>query len=98
MTDFVRTDDAHFDALSDWNYELRYHQWKDLRVHCIDEGPSDAPVMLLLHGMPTWAYLYRTMIPSIGLVPLLAAASSACATWFPRSRPASNRTSRARLP
>jgi haloalkane dehalogenase len=29
----------------------------------VDEGPRDAPVMLLLHGMPTWSYLYRTMIP-----------------------------------
>ena len=66
MTDFVRTDDAHFDALTDWPYEPKYHQWKDLRVHyvdvrpsgapVVDEGPCDAPVMLLMHGMPTWAY------------------------------------------
>ena len=75
MTDFVRTDDAHFDALTDWPYEPNYHQWKDLRVHyvdvrpsgaaAVDEGPADGPVMLLMHGMPTWAYLYRDIIPPL---------------------------------
>ena len=34
-------------------------------MHYIDEGPPDAPVMLLLHGMPTWSYLYRSMIPDL---------------------------------
>jgi haloalkane dehalogenase len=37
--------------------------WAHLRMRYVDEGPRDAPVMLLLHGMPTWSYLYRTMIP-----------------------------------
>jgi haloalkane dehalogenase len=37
-------------------------------MHYVDEGPADAPVALMLHGMPTWSYLYRSMIP-----PMLAA-------------------------
>jgi len=65
MTDFVRSADRHFDELTDWSLEPRYHVWKDLRVHYIDEGPKDGPVMLLLHGMPTWAYLYRDIIPPL---------------------------------
>ncbi len=63
MTDFLRTPDANFDGLTDFGFEPRYHQWQDLRVHYLDEGPADGPVMLLVHGMPTWSYLYRHMIP-----------------------------------
>lgn len=33
-------------------------------MHYVDAGPANGPVMLLLHGMPTWSYLYRTMIPA----------------------------------
>lgn len=34
-------------------------------MHYLDEGPRDGPVMLLLHGMPTWSYLYRDIIPPL---------------------------------
>ena len=34
-----------------------------LRMHYVDEGPADGPVVLLLHGQPTWSYLYRKVIP-----------------------------------
>jgi haloalkane dehalogenase len=65
MTDFIRTPDENFDALADFSYAPQYHVWEDLRLHYIDEGPREGPVMLLLHGMPTWSYLYRKMIPSL---------------------------------
>ena len=65
MTDFLRTPDDNFSELADFPYQPRYRNWKDLRLHYVDEGPRDAPVMLLLHGMPTWSYLYRDMIPRL---------------------------------
>ena len=68
MTEFVRTAEENFSALSNFDFEPHYHTWQDLRMHYLDEGPKDGPVMLLLHGMPTWSYLYRDVIP-----PLVAA-------------------------
>lgn len=63
MTDATRTPESNFADLKDFAYTPNYHQWHDLRMHYIDEGPKDGPVMLLMHGMPTWSYLYRHMIP-----------------------------------
>ena len=65
MTEFVSTADENFLGLSDFPYGPNFHQWQDLRMHFVDEGPKDGPVMLLLHGMPTWAFLYRDMIPNL---------------------------------
>jgi haloalkane dehalogenase len=36
-----------------------------LRMHYVDEGPRDGKVVVVLHGEPTWSYLYRKMIPSL---------------------------------
>ena len=63
MTEFIRTPDSAFEKLQDFPFQPNYHSWHDLRVHYLDEGPKDGPVMLLIHGMPTWSYLYRHMIP-----------------------------------
>ncbi len=65
MTEFARTPDINFEDLDDFQYEAHFHQWQDMRVHYLDEGPRDGPVMLLCHGMPTWSYLYRHMIPAL---------------------------------
>lgn len=66
----LRTPDDRFSELPDWPYEPRYAEISDgdggtLRVHYVDEGPADAAPVLLLHGEPSWAYLYRHMIPSL---------------------------------
>ncbi|MFZ9483911.1 MAG: alpha/beta fold hydrolase [Ilumatobacteraceae bacterium] len=62
---FLRTPDANFEGLTDFPFEPHYLDVDGLRMHYIDEGPKDAPVALLVHGMPTWSYLYRRMIPAL---------------------------------
>ena len=63
VTDFLRTPDEFFNDLPDFAYTPHYTQVGGLRVAHIDEGPRDAPVVLLMHGEPTWSFLYRKMIP-----------------------------------
>ena len=65
MTEFVRTAEENFANLPGFSFQPNYHRWQDLRMHYLDEGPRDAPVMLLLHGMPTWSFLYRNVIPGL---------------------------------
>jgi haloalkane dehalogenase len=60
----LRTDDARFAALPDFPYPPHYLQIDGLRMHYVDAGPRDAQITALcLHGQPSWAYLYRKMIP-----------------------------------
>ncbi|MCW5758985.1 MAG: haloalkane dehalogenase [Phenylobacterium sp.] len=66
----LRTPDARFDGLVDWPYAPRYAQVTDadgttLRLHYVDEGPRDGAVVLLMHGEPSWAYLYRHIIQGL---------------------------------
>ena len=63
VTDFLRTPDEFFNDLPDFSYTPHYTMVGGLRVAHIDEGPRDAPVVLLMHGEPTWSFLYRKMIP-----------------------------------
>lgn len=78
----LRTAEARFALLADFPYAPRYLSVEDarhgrLRMALIDEGPRDAPVALLLHGEPSWSYLYRKIIP-----PLTAAGFRAVAPDF----------------
>ena len=64
----LRTPDERFANLPGYPYEPHYTDIADgdggtLRIHHIDEGPSDGPIVLCMHGQPTWSYLYRKMIP-----------------------------------
>ena len=68
--DALRTPEERFADLPGWPYEPRYVEVDDgeggrLRVHHVDEGPAGAPVVLLMHGEPTWSYLYRHVIPPL---------------------------------
>jgi haloalkane dehalogenase len=65
--DILRTPDERFNNLPDYNFDPHYAEFNSqrssLRVHYVDEGPRDAAPALLLHGEPSWCYLYRKMIP-----------------------------------
>lgn len=63
---FVRTPDTQFVGLPDYPFTPHYIQVEgDLRLHYVDEGPADGPPILLLHGEPSWSFLYRKMIPPL---------------------------------
>ena len=59
----LRTPDERFAGLADFPWEPRYTDIGELRMAHIEEGDG-APV-LMLHGEPTWSYLYRKMIPGV---------------------------------
>jgi haloalkane dehalogenase len=61
----LRTPDERFAGLPGYPFSPNYVKLGELRMHFVDEGPRDAPVMLLLHGEPSWSYLYRKMIPPL---------------------------------
>jgi len=65
MADVLRTPDERFDALPGYPFSPNYVDIDAMRLHYLDEGPSDGTVVLLLHGEPSWSYLYRHMIPPI---------------------------------
>ena len=82
----VRTPDDRFDGLPEWPFAPRYLTLAEppsvagpLRIHVVDEGPRDArETVLMLHGEPSWSYLYRRMIP-----PLAEAGHRAVSFDFP---------------
>ncbi|MCH2185302.1 haloalkane dehalogenase [Myxococcota bacterium] len=64
----LRTPDQCFENLPDYPFQPHYTEVDDgdggtLRIHHLDEGPSDGPTVLCMHGQPSWSYLYRHMVP-----------------------------------
>lgn len=68
--DVLRTPDSRFDNLAGYPFGPHYldvaaSSGQSLRMHYVDEGQRDGSPVILLHGEPTWSYLYRTMIPPL---------------------------------
>jgi haloalkane dehalogenase len=61
--DAYRTPEERFEGLPGYDFEPRYVEQNGLRLHYLDEG--EGPPVLLLHGEPTWSYLYRKVIPEL---------------------------------
>ena len=66
----LRTPDARFANLPDWPFPAQYEvidsgEGENLRIAFVDEGPQGAAPILLMHGEPSWSYLYRKIIPPL---------------------------------
>lgn len=63
MTKVHRTPDARFTDIPDYPFAPHYHELSGgLRLHYLDEGPHDRTPVLMMHGEPSWSFLYRKMI------------------------------------
>src|SRR5215813_15369340 len=66
----LRTPDARFANLADWPFAPHYEviesgEGENMRLAYVDEGPRNAKPVLLMHGEPSWSYLYRKIIPPL---------------------------------
>ncbi len=61
--ELLRTPDERFTNLPDYPFAPHYAEVDGVRIHYVDEGPADAAPLLLMHGEPSWSFLYRKMIP-----------------------------------
>ncbi|MGJ8664426.1 MAG: haloalkane dehalogenase, partial [Marinicella sp.] len=59
----LRTPEDRFDHLLDYSFKPNYIKINGMRMHYVDSGNSNADPILMLHGEPSWSYLYRKMIP-----------------------------------
>ena len=59
----LRTPDDRFENLENYPFKPNYMMIDGLRIHYLDEGPSNADPIILFHGEPTWSYLFRKMVP-----------------------------------
>lgn len=62
---FVRTPEEQFTNLPDYPFDPHYQDIDGLRMHYVDEEGSTGETVLMLHGEPSWSFLYRKMIPGI---------------------------------
>jgi haloalkane dehalogenase len=72
--ELLRTPDERFRSLPGYPFAPHYLDAGGVRIHYVDEGPRAAAPVLLLHGEPSWSYLYRKMIPVVTAAGLRAVA------------------------
>lgn len=66
MARIIRTPESRFANLPDYPFAPHYHALPGgIRLHYVDEGPREATPVLMMHGEPSWSYLYRFMIPPV---------------------------------
>jgi haloalkane dehalogenase len=68
--DYLRTPSACFTSIKDYSFTENYikvsdYEGGELQLHYVDEGPRDGEIVLMLHGEPSWSYLYRNMITPV---------------------------------
>ena len=63
--EILRTPEERFSNLPGYPFKPRYVEVGGLRMHYVDEGPRNAAPVLMLHGEPSWSYLYRKLIPGL---------------------------------
>jgi haloalkane dehalogenase len=63
MPDCIRTPETRFKNLPNYRFKENFIEVDGMRMHYVDEGPKDKAPILMMHGEPTWSYLYRHMIP-----------------------------------
>lgn len=61
--EFLRTPEKAFSRLANYRFKAHYTNVGEMRMHYLDEGDAKADPILMMHGEPTWSYLYRHMIP-----------------------------------
>jgi haloalkane dehalogenase len=70
----LRTPDERFEGLPDFDYEPHYVELDGPRIGYVEAGPADGPPVLLLHGEPTWSFLWRRVLPVLAAAGLRAIA------------------------
>ncbi|MCB1172762.1 MAG: haloalkane dehalogenase [Leptospiraceae bacterium] len=63
--EILRTPDEQFNNLPGYDFQPHYINCESVRMHYLDENPTASETILLLHGEPSWSYLYRKMIPPL---------------------------------
>lgn len=63
MIEYIRTPEERFKRLTNYPFDANYVDVGGLRMHYVDDGDASADPILMMHGEPTWSYLYRHMIP-----------------------------------